>query len=253
MGIVQTNIIKRLNEGTHHSIEELNAAMTVLLEELNERTMEEYGASRNDRFEKLERHTLQPLPAEPYVYAEWLHIARVPANYHVKLDGHYYSVPHTLVGQPLKAKMLSDRVEIFKDTEQVASHVRSAERGLSTRDTEHFTKDHRLFLEHSLQEIHLWARKAGQNVYEFVRAQMRKEHRMTAKAACDEIKALADKHGTHALNKAAGEAIALNVLTLSTLRRALAEETNKAPKSLQPRNRYVQRSNAAPAGTREAA
>jgi transposase len=242
--IVQREIIKKLHERTHYSIEELNASMAVLLEELNQQTMEEYRTSRTERFERMERHTLQPLPADPYVYADWVHIARVPANYHVRLDGHHYSVPHALTGQSLTAKLMADRIEIFKDTVLIASHPRSFEKGMSTRDLSHFTKNHRTFLEHSLEEIHIWARKAGPHVYQFVRAQMRKEHRMTAKDACDEIKALAEKHGTKALNEAAGEAIALNALTLPTLRRALNEQAEPTGKAGRPRNRYVQPDNA---------
>lgn len=245
VGIIQQQIIKKLNERTHYSIDELNVSMAVLLEEVNGRVMDEYRASRRERFEKLERHTLQPLPAEPYVYAEWVHIARVPANYHVRLEGHHYSVPHALTGQSLTAKLMADRVDIFKDTALIASHPRSFEKGMSTRDFTHFTQNHRTFLEHSLEEIHVWARKAGPNVYEFVRAQMRREHRMTAKAACEEIKALAEKHGTNALNDAAGEAIALNALTLPTLRRALNEQAEPAMKAGHPRNRYVRRGDAA--------
>lgn len=244
VGIVQQEIIKKLHERTHHSIEELNASMAVLLEELNQKTMEEYGTSRNERFERLERSTLQPLPAEPYVYAEWVHIARVPSNYHVRLEGHHYSVPHALTGQSLTAKLMADRIELFKDTVLIASHPRSFEKGMSTQDLSHFTKNHRTFLEHSLEEIHVWARKAGPHVYQFVRAQMRREHRMTAKNACDEIKVLADKHGTNALNQAAGEALALNAPTLPTLRRALNEQAEPAGQAGRPNNRYVQRRNA---------
>ena len=40
---------------------------------------------------------MRPLPATPYVYAEWKE-RTVAFDYHVDVDGHYYSVPHALVG-----------------------------------------------------------------------------------------------------------------------------------------------------------
>ena len=43
---------------------------------------------------------LRPLPAQPYVYADWKK-ARVHIDYHVEIEAHRYSVPHALVGLAL--------------------------------------------------------------------------------------------------------------------------------------------------------
>ena len=52
--------------------------------------------SRRSLFEQLDRPALRPLPAERYVFAQWKK-ARVNIDYHVEVDGHYYSVPHALI------------------------------------------------------------------------------------------------------------------------------------------------------------
>lgn len=44
----------------------------------------------------IDRQALQALPEHPYVYAEWKKV-RVHIDYHVEVDGHYYSVPCQLV------------------------------------------------------------------------------------------------------------------------------------------------------------
>ena len=49
------------------------------------------GASRRALFETIEQSTLKPLPAEPYVYAEWA-ACKVGLDYHVDVDKHYYTV-----------------------------------------------------------------------------------------------------------------------------------------------------------------
>jgi len=54
-------------------------------------------------FEALDRPAMRPLPATPYVYAEWKRV-RAAFDYHVDVDRHYYSVPHALVGQELWAR-----------------------------------------------------------------------------------------------------------------------------------------------------
>jgi len=47
-------------------------------------------------FAEVDRSALKPLPTEFFVYAEW-RIRRVSLDYHVGIDGHYYSVPFRLI------------------------------------------------------------------------------------------------------------------------------------------------------------
>ena len=55
---------------------------------------------------------LKPLPAEPYVYAEWKQ-CRVGVDYHVEVDKHFYSVPHTLLRETMWARITARTVEVF--------------------------------------------------------------------------------------------------------------------------------------------
>jgi transposase len=255
VGIVQDHIVARLHQHTHHSIEELNVTLAGLLDELNRRPMTEYQKSRRERFESMERRTLQPLPAEPFVYAQWVTITRVPKDYHVRVDHHHYSVPHALTGQGLTSRLTADRVEIFKETDLVASHARSFERGGHTTDPAHLTDDHRAWSERTPEHMVSWAKKAGPNVVQFVRNHIGKSHPIAALPACEEVKALAEKHGTLALNQAAGEALHLNTFSIGTLRRILSKQSQVgAPaKTTRPRHRYAQGSKTYACKAKEAA
>lgn len=53
------------------SLGEVNAAIRPLLDRLNNKVSRHLGASRRQLFDQLDRPALKPLPAEPYVYAEW--------------------------------------------------------------------------------------------------------------------------------------------------------------------------------------
>jgi transposase len=255
VGIVQDRIVARLHQRTHHSIEELNASLSELLEELNHRPMTEYQKSRRERFEALERSSLQPLPAEPFLHASWLSIPQVPKDYHVRLDHHHYSVPHALTGQRLNARLTAERVDVFKETDLVASHARSFERGGHTTDPAHLTEDHRAWAERTPEHMVAWAKKAGPNVAQLMREHIGKSHPLAALPACEEIKALGEKHGTLALNQAAGDVLHLNTVSLVTLRRTLSKQIiGSAPaKSARPRNRYAQGSKAYSRKVKEAA
>ena len=83
---------------------ELNTAIGELVETLNNRPMRHLGGSRRALFEATERGALWPLPAEPYVYAEWRR-CRAGLDYHVELYGHWYSVPSRLVREAIEARL----------------------------------------------------------------------------------------------------------------------------------------------------
>ena len=90
--VVERWMLARLRHHTFCSLLELNTAIAALLVALNQRPFTKLPGSRQRVFESLERPALRPLPAQPYAYAEWK-LARVNIDYHVEVDGHYYSVP----------------------------------------------------------------------------------------------------------------------------------------------------------------
>ena len=99
---------------TFFTLAELNAAVADCVSTLNERKSRHLGASRRELFEKIEQSTLKSLPVEPYEFAAWKEVS-VGLDYHVDIEKHYYSVPHTepprvcrrLVGLSLQAAILA--------------------------------------------------------------------------------------------------------------------------------------------------
>ena len=118
-------ILARLRHRRFFSLADLNAAIRALLNDLNDRPMRGWGMSRRALYQQLDRPALQPLPAEPYEYAEWKR-CRVNLDYHVEIAKHYYSVPHQLIRQEIEARITAATVEIFHRGKRVASHRRSA-------------------------------------------------------------------------------------------------------------------------------
>jgi hypothetical protein len=52
--------------------------------------MRGWGTSRRALYDQLDRPALEPLPAEPYEYAEWKR-CRVNLDYHVEIAKHFYA------------------------------------------------------------------------------------------------------------------------------------------------------------------
>jgi hypothetical protein len=86
--------------------------------------MRTYGASRRELFEQLDRPLLKPLPQERFSQGDWKR-AKVNIDYHVEVDRHYYSVPHTLVHEKVEIRFTATTVEIFHDGRRLTSHARS--------------------------------------------------------------------------------------------------------------------------------
>ena len=103
---------------------------------------------------------MQPLPATPYTYAEWKPV-RVHIDYHVEIEGHYYSVPCQLVKQQLEARISADTVECFHKGQRVASHLRSQQKGRHTTVREHMPESHRQYGDWSPQRLIRWAEQSG--------------------------------------------------------------------------------------------
>ena len=158
--IVERWILARLRNQRFFSLTELNAAIRALVEELNARLMRKLGASRREFFETIDRPALMPLPAEPYQYAEWRR-ARVAPDYHVEVQGHFYSVPFRLIRQVVEVRVTEATVEIFHRGARVASHVRSPVRRRHTTIPEHMPSAHRRYAEWSPARFGRWARTIG--------------------------------------------------------------------------------------------
>ena len=124
--VVQRWILAALRHRRFFSLAQLNEAIRELVHQLNQRPFRKLPGSRVELYEKLDRPALQPLPCQPYVFAEWKK-ERVRLDYHVELDGHHYSVPYQLVQQPVEIRYTVSTVEVIHRGKRVASHVRSQE------------------------------------------------------------------------------------------------------------------------------
>jgi len=202
-------ILARLRHQTHFSLTSLNQAVGDLCDELNEREMRGYKASRQELFDRLERDALEPLPPEPFVYADWK-IARVNIDYHVEVDRHYYSVPFALIHETVEVRMTSRTVEVLHKGQCVAGHRRSYQPGRHTTNPEHMPASHRKHLEWTPSRLISWGRTIGKSTAELVEAILAdRPHPEQGYRSCLGILRLAKCYGKERLEAACGRAVAV--------------------------------------------
>ncbi len=167
--IVERWILASLRNRTFFSIEELNQAIRELLIRLNEKPFKKLDGCRREWFEKIEKPVLMKLPDTPYTFAEWKK-ARVNIDYHIELNGHYYSVPYSLIHEELDVRYTAKTVDIFFKTNRMASHVRNDTKGRHTTVRDHMPKSHQAYMEWTPSRIINWAKTIGPSVAEVVGA-----------------------------------------------------------------------------------
>ena len=165
--VVQRWILAALRNRKFFSLGELNEAIRELLIRLNQRPFKKLPGSRESVFKEQELPVLKPLPTTIYEYAQWKK-ARVNMDYHIELEGHYYSAPYTLAHEEVQVRYTTNTVEIFYENRRVASHARNQRRGWHTTIREHMPKSHQATLEWTPSRIIAQAKKIGIKTGELV-------------------------------------------------------------------------------------
>jgi transposase len=227
--IAQRWLLARIRNETFFSLEALNARLRELLEELNGRVMRVYQASRRELFLKLDRPALLPLPAERFEYADWKR-AVVNIDYHVELDGHYYSVPHQLVQEEVELRYTGRTVEIYYRGQRVASHRRSFLRGRATTLREHMPKAHQKHREWTPSRIVNWGKSVGPRTGQLVDEILRsRRHPEQGYRSCLGILRLAQQYGPERLEVACARALDLHVRTYRDIAALLKNGLDRVP------------------------
>jgi transposase len=215
--IAERWILARLRNQRFFGLDEVNAAIRPLLDQLNCKMSRHLGASRRNLFERLDKPALKPLPVAPYVFAEWKQ-CRAGLDYHVDVDRHYYSVPHQLLKQKLWVRTTARTVEIFHKGQRVASHARTSGNRQHSTIRDHMPAHHRFREDWTPERIRRQAARIGPNVEAFVEVVMRqRKHPEQGYRTCLGTLRLAKTFGKTRLDSGCERALEINAHSYSSL------------------------------------
>jgi transposase len=227
--IAERWILARLRHHTFFSIAETNEAVRRLLDWMNAKPFKKLPGCRKSVLEALERPALKPLPEARYEFAEWK-LVTVNIDYHVEVDGHYYSAPYGLIKQRLTARITREAVELLHKGKRVAAHVRSHQRGHHTTLEEHRPPAHQHLLEWPPDRIISWAATIGPACAEVVRQILASRPLVVyGYRPCIGIIRLGKRYGNDRLERACEKALKLNIVSYKRIENMLINAKDRVP------------------------
>ena len=222
-------ILARMRNERFDSLGALNARIAELRDDLNRRTMRHYKASRFELFTRLDKPALKPLPAEPFVHADWQQV-RLNIDYHAKVEVHFYSAPFTLVHEALWACSTATTVELFHGGRRVASHLRSDVPGGHTTDPRHMPASHQKHAEWRPTRILDWAATVGPMTALLAEAILaERQHPEHGYRSCLGLFRLAKRFGHERMEAACARALAAGARSYRPVGAILENGLDRAP------------------------
>ena len=121
-------------------LEDANAFLSKEISKLNHRPMQKTGDTRQQLFEEESRY-LKPLNPKPFEILQkvWMHTIR--NNCVVDYEGHEYSVPYTLRGEKVEARVTNTHIRVYSGYDLKAEHKLSTVKGGYTCDINHLSPE----------------------------------------------------------------------------------------------------------------
>ena len=217
--IIQRSVLVKLRVRKFFSLEELQKAIDVEVDKINNGVTKRFPESRSDRFHRFEKNELLTLPKHPYPFSKWIFQQTVSEFYQFTIDGNIYSVPYTMIGKKLDIGITSHEVQFYYQNELIASHGLLKSYGQASILDEHMPANHRLYNTLSPASIKQWAKSIGNYVYEFVEQILNK-----SKQLARNIKSLnklrdyiLENNLDSVLNQACAYALKYNLLAVTDL------------------------------------
>lgn len=229
INIIYTRIYAKLRDMKFYSLDELNNAILIALEEHNNQEISGRNYSRRQKFEELERGALVPLPTLRYEFKKQFY-ATVLRHGHVSLsaDKHFYSVPYQFIGKKVKVMYTRYNVEIFYDYERIALHMRMYRPYKYSTDKEHLPAAHRFVHELTSDRLLMQAEAIHKDVRLYISKIIHKQrHNEQAYKVCLGVLSFAPKYGNERLIKACQRALDYGIYNYRTIKKILESGLEK--------------------------
>jgi len=234
---IQRYILSRLRHHKFFSVDELNEALSELLDRYNNKIVNHLQKSRTELFEEIDKPYLNSLPLNSYVYKQFK-IAKVNQDYHITLEKCNYSVPFKYIREEVEVKYSTQSVNIYHKHKLIATHPRLRRIGDTSTLHEHMPSEHQYVNEKmNPDRLRLWARNIGEYAGVFVEdAFAEVQHNPQAYRKISAVLSLAKLYGNTELELALMYATKMNTITTRSIKSILDKKLylSKSANNTQP-------------------
>ena len=233
---LETHLVEELKKNMPYmSLEALNAEVERIVLEINQRNFTNKKDIRQNRLYALmtyDRPRMKPLPACTFKICDYRYFLRVPDNYHLEYDGHYYSVMYTAHGKPALLKATMSEIQICDENNKLlCTHARSYKDfpRYITDDT-HMPAEHRFYKElnaHDGAYYRRWATAYGDAMVTLIDRVLRSaKHEEQAYNSCKGILHMCNEVPRHIVAEAAQTCVDASACKYSYFKKALSRIVN---------------------------
>jgi len=218
--IIYRTIYGTVKERVYSSLELLNQAIRIALEEHNSRLLKNRPFSRRQLFEETERHTLNPLAEHKYELKHRV-IVTVMKNNYVNLaeDKHYYSVPYQYIGKKVTLLYSQSTVEVYHRYERITIHNRNRQPYGYATINEHLASKHRFMSDWNPDKFIERGEEIGPETKEYIIQLLNtRQHPEQTYRSCQGVLSFAARSGKERLNNACKRALQYEDYGYQTIR-----------------------------------
>ena len=242
VGVISTWILAALRGQQFLSLSELNSAIKEKLGEFLNKPFQKKEGRRSSLFAD-EKPFLRPLPDRPYELASWK-VATVQYNYHVHVDGQYYSAPFEYIRHKVDVRLTRGVVEMFFEGGRICSHPRLTGRpGQYSTQESHMPPDHRKYAAWDGERFRKWAAKIGPHTAELISSLLAAQKvEQQGYKSCLALLRLGDKYSAGRLEAACGRALSFTAQpsfkAVAAILKAGQDRLQEEPQGLQPASEH---------------
>jgi transposase len=231
--LVYQRIFFQIRNMTFFSLDELNEQLKKELVKYNECLMVTYQASRRKLFVELEEQYLQPLPSTLYQIKHYKRAKVQKIGYIFLSDTKsYYSVPYRYVGKLVELQYDQDIIEIYCQSDRIASHKRVYRPGQYVTIKEHMSSTHQFYNDWSPEYFNKLALSIGTKTGEYIsRLIAQQDYPETGYKQALGILSLKKAFDKHRIEKACAIALTHDTCSYRTIKRILENKMDQAIES----------------------
>lgn len=233
---LETHLVEKLKEDIYTDFESLNEAAKKIVDELNSRPFEKKDGLRKTRmqaYEAYDRPRMRALPDSAYTLCDYRYVPKVPDNYHIEYDNHYYSVLYTYCGKPAILKATLSEVRICDANNRlICKHARSYKDfpRYITKD-EHMPANHQYYKDvnaHDGNYYRRWASAFGEDMAYLIDRVLRSaKHEEQAYNSCAGILHMCKEAPRHIVSEAAHKCKEANICKYSYFKKVFQMMMNE--------------------------